>query len=484
VTESLPLEEPQSELNSSVNPVPQASIKKRVVRGTLWTVAGYGASQLLRFGNNLILTRLLFPELFGLMTLVYVFISGLHMFSDIGVGVSVIQSKRGDDPKFLNTAWTLQVGRGLVLWLACLVLAYPVAQIYNEPRLLWLIPVVGLSTLISGFNATTLFTLNRHLAVKEVAFFEFSTQIVGTVVILLWAWVSPTVWALVAGNLISTVYYLALSHALGPIFNRKGASQFVRNRFTWDKTAVTELVSFGIWIFLSTAMTFFGEQADRLILGKIFDFTLLGIYGIALTLADLPRSVTNTVGGKVLMPALSMMADQPRSQIRVKIARQRKRILPAMALGLAIMACFGDMLIELLYDERYLQASWMLPILALGIWPRLLCNTIEPVLFAIGRPQYTAAANLSRFICTSIGVLLGYRFFQLPGAIVGIALNDLFYYLVISYGLWREGLANLKQDGLATALLVVFMAGLVLSRITWGLGTPLDVLWGASPVLN
>jgi O-antigen/teichoic acid export membrane protein len=186
----------------------------------------------------------------------------------------------------------------------------------------------------------------------------------------------------------------------------------------------------------------------------------------------------------VLMPALSLIADQPRHQIRAKIARQRQRILPLMALGLALLACFGDLLIELLYDDRYLQASWMLPILAVGIWPRLLCNTIEPVLFAIGRPQYTAAANLSRFICTSLGVLWGYRLFQLPGAIVGVALNDLFYYCVIRYGLWREGLGKLRQDILATALLAVLIGGLLLSRVAWGLGTPLDVLWGATPAFR
>lgn len=83
-----------------------SSLKKLAIRGMVWTVAGYGASQILRLGSNLILTRLLFPELFGLMTLVNIFITGLHLFSDIGVGPSIIQNKRGDDPVFLNTAWT------------------------------------------------------------------------------------------------------------------------------------------------------------------------------------------------------------------------------------------------------------------------------------------------------------------------------------------------------------------------------------------
>src|SRR4051812_36532958 len=83
-------------------PKPAASLKMRALRGSLWTILGYGGSQVLRLAGNVILTRLLFPEAFGQMVLVNVFLQGLHMFSDVGIGPSLIQSKRGDDPDFLN----------------------------------------------------------------------------------------------------------------------------------------------------------------------------------------------------------------------------------------------------------------------------------------------------------------------------------------------------------------------------------------------
>lgn len=148
------------------------SLKKLAIRGTVWTIAGYGASQVLRFGSNLILTRLLFPELFGLTALVNIFITGLHLFSDIGIGPNIIQNKRGDDPAFLNTAWTLQVIRGFGLWFCCLLISWPVAKFYGEPQFLWLIPIVGLGTIITGFNSTALCTLNRHMSVRQMATFE------------------------------------------------------------------------------------------------------------------------------------------------------------------------------------------------------------------------------------------------------------------------------------------------------------------------
>ncbi|MDY7023361.1 MAG: oligosaccharide flippase family protein, partial [Cyanobacteriota bacterium] len=84
-----------------------SSVKNQAVKSTIWTVVGYGGSQVLRLGSNLILTRLLIPELFGLMALVHTFIIGVALFSDIGIRPSIIRSNRWNDPLFLNTAWTL-----------------------------------------------------------------------------------------------------------------------------------------------------------------------------------------------------------------------------------------------------------------------------------------------------------------------------------------------------------------------------------------
>ncbi len=89
-----------------------SSLQKKAIGASVWVIIGYGSSQCLRLISNLILTRLLVPELFGLMALVNTFIIGLNLFSDVGIRPSIIRSERGEDPLFLNTAWTLQVIRG------------------------------------------------------------------------------------------------------------------------------------------------------------------------------------------------------------------------------------------------------------------------------------------------------------------------------------------------------------------------------------
>src|SRR5580658_9203711 len=151
--------------------------ESRALKGTYFIVAFYGMALGMRFVGSIILTRLFAPELFGLMTLLTTVIVGLNLFSHIGLEDSIIQNPRGDDEAFINTAWTIQVLRGIFLWVVILLLAWPVAKFY-EPRLLWLLPVVGFGCVIAGFCSPNLLTLSRHLGVGRLSLLELISQFV------------------------------------------------------------------------------------------------------------------------------------------------------------------------------------------------------------------------------------------------------------------------------------------------------------------
>src|ERR1700731_2281600 len=125
-------------------------LESAAIRATFWTVVDYGCSMALRVVNSVVLTRLLLPESFGLMALVATLIVGISLMSDIGLGASVIQSRRGDDPVLLNTVWTLQVLRGAAIFVISLILAPGMVLIYHEPRLVALLPALGLTVIIGS----------------------------------------------------------------------------------------------------------------------------------------------------------------------------------------------------------------------------------------------------------------------------------------------------------------------------------------------
>ncbi len=265
----------------------------RALRGSAWIMLGYGGSQALRLGANLILTRLLFPEAFGLMAIVTVFLVGLTMFSDVGIGPSISQSKRGDDPDFLNTAWTIQVVRGFALWLVACAIAWPVSWFYGDSALAYLLPVAGIALAIGGFDPTRIETAHRHLLVGRLTVLDLISQSIGIVTMVVLALILQSVSALVLGNLVGVAARLLLTHFFLP---------GVPNRFRWEPGAASELIGFGKWIFASTIFGFLSAQGDRAVLGKFLTLSMLGVYNIGYFLASFPILLGYAVTGRVLIP--------------------------------------------------------------------------------------------------------------------------------------------------------------------------------------
>lgn len=444
-----------------------SSIKKKAISGTIWTIAGYGSSQILRLGGNIILTRLLVPELFGLMALMNTFIMGLNLFSDIGIRPSIIRSSRGDDPVFLNTAWTLQVIRGFVLWLGCCIIAWPIAQFYGNSQLMWLLPIVGLASIISGFNSTSLATLNRKIEINRLTKFEITQQILSLSITVVWAYFQRAIWALVGGSLLGKFIKMVRSYQLDPNLS---------HRFILDRESVKELVSFGRWIFISTAMTFLAEQSDRLILGRLVSLPILGVYTIAIVFSEMPKTVVKKITTQVMFPVVSKHIDLPNKTLLNKILPKRWLILLGLIIIITALAGFGDLIVSFLYDTRYQDAGWMLSILGLGMWPLILAITIDKVLFARGNPSYVALGNSLKFVWMIIGLPLAFRYMGMLGAILIIAFNDLPFYIAVNYGLWREKMMVIGQDVKATLILIAALTLILGTRYFLGFGLPLDKL--------
>ncbi len=184
----------------------------RAMRGGTWTMVGYGASQVLRLASTLVLARLLVPQAFGLVALVNVFLSGLEMLSDLGIGMDVVQHPRGDDPVFINTAFIIQMGRGIILWAVAMALSYPFTQFYAQPAILSLLLVGSFSVLLRGLTSGSIWGLTRHVELDKYNLLTVGTDFFGFIFSAIWAIVSPTAWSLVAGRVASTLALVVASH--------------------------------------------------------------------------------------------------------------------------------------------------------------------------------------------------------------------------------------------------------------------------------
>ena len=390
-------------------------LKARVVRSASWIIIGYGASQLLRLASNLLLTRLLFPEAFGLMALVATVTVGLTLFSDVGIAPSIAQSKRGDDPDFLNTAWTIQVIRGALLWAVACLLAWPVASFYEQPDLLLYLPLAGISLFVAGFNPTRIETAHRHLQMGRLTVLDLLAQVIGIVAMVLLALWLQSVMALVLGGIIDVLAKLVLTHLY-----LKGDA----NRLRWEKPAAVELITFGKWIFLSTAFWFFASQGDKLILGKFLSLEALGIYNIGFFLASFPVLLAGAVTQRVMIPVYR--EDTPQARIR----RLRYIMSSGPCVLLIGMALLGPWLVGFLYDDRYLQAGSIVVVLALAQMPQVIGTTYDQAALAAGDSRRFFVFSAGKSSLQFAGLLIGAFQAGVIGAILGLGVA-----MVLAHGI-------------------------------------------------
>jgi O-antigen/teichoic acid export membrane protein len=412
------------------------SLRATLQRGSIWAFTNFGGSQVLRFFGHLVLTRLLFPEAFGLMSIVTAVLLGLQLFSDVGIRPSIIQSHRGDDPDFLNTAWTIQIMRGVVLWLVACALASPCAGFYGEPELARILPVAGLGALVSGFDSTRSHSLYRKLDLKRSSLLHLGSRAFGLVLMIAWAWIVPTIWALVAGGLAGNLVWLVLSHTALP---------GLRNRLRWDRSALALLVRFGRWIFFSTMLTFLVTQSDRLVFGKLIPLALLGVYGVGAALASMPAEGLGHLSSNVLFPVFSRMHNADRD-LRDAFRRVRLPILVLAGWMVAGLAAGGSVIVRILYDARYAEAGWVVQLLALGSWFTVLQSTNGSVLLARGQAHWNVVINGGKLVGMLVSIPAGYALAGFPGAVAGLVLSDVVRYVVSAYAANTVDLRGWPQD--------------------------------------
>ena len=413
------------------------SLLRRASRGAAISLAGQSAAQLLRLLGNLVLARLLFPEAFGLMAIVYLVLTGLEMVSNLGIQPAIVRHDRGEEGDFLDTAWTLQLLRGAALWAAGSALAPAIARVYGEPQLVSILPVACAASLLMGATSTKLIVLTRRLTLGRVMGIEIAAQLGALLAMTAIAFVYRSVWALVIGGLVAAAVRLVASHVAVP---------GPRNRIRWEPHAASELFSFGKWLFVSSFFGFLATQIDVAMLGRLLPLGLLGVYSIGVMLPNLLRDVSSRLIQAVLMPALSESNRQSRHALKQSFESARRVLLPAGLAAALGTAAIAPAFFDYLYDDRYAQAGWIAQLAMLRFWFTYLHNSSGRVLLAVGDSRGFAIGNIARTLTIGAGCVGGFVLAALPGVLVGAGAGALLGYLTVAAQLSRLGIGCWRAD--------------------------------------
>jgi O-antigen/teichoic acid export membrane protein len=439
------------------------TLKQRVFTAGLWSLGSFVFSMILRFGSSMLMTRLLKPEMFGVMSIATTVMVGLAMFSDVGLRQNVVQSLRGNEPLYLNTAWTVQIIRGLLLLSIGICVScgiywanrwgyIPADSVYASPVLPAVIAVLSMSAVIAGFESTKFFQASRGLSLGSISRIEIIAQVSGLICMISWTFYDRSIWALVAGSLCGSSVRAILSHLL---------LTGVRNRWAWERDAVHEFIHFGKWIFMASIFGFLVNSGDRLLLGGLVNSTTLGVYTIASLIATSVEGILSRIMSDVSFPAFSEVVRERRTELKQVYYRFLVVIAGVAYFTSGALMTFGQSLIDLLYDARYQQAGWMLEILSavlLTIPFRLATQSF----LALGRPGLQTNIVLARLVVLFAGTPIVSHYFGLPGAVLTIVLSHFVSLPIIIFYNLRHELFDLRKELYMVGFLV---AGLVCGKV-------------------
>ncbi len=442
------------------------SLRRKIFASVALSTMVFAMQVVSRILSTIVLTRMLAPEIFGVFAVVMMFIFILEQFSDIGVRSLVLTKEDDLDDSFLRSCWTAQILRGLLVFVVCGLIAFtlsvmqgagyfPPASSYADPALPYAVAAIGGISVIVGFASPAKFVYEREMKFRQISIETLITTVLTVTITIGLAFWLRNIWALVLGNLARAVIIVVLSYTLF-----KGPAM----RLNWSLHDFRLIIARGKWIISHSALTAIVTVADRLVLGFAMSASSFGFYYIARQIVDLVELFLNSVHGQMgLQVFTALQKGGDAAGLRSRYYRYRILFDGVAMFGAGALLTFAPALVDIIYDDRYLDVAVTIQILAVGlilIGPGLLREAYS------AQRRFKEMTTLSLVRAASIWIGLGVAIFvfdSVTTALFVVALHRIPETLILLIKGRGEGWVSLLSEIRMTPLVAVGAA------FGWGL---------------
>ena len=376
-------------------------------------------------GRTLVTAGLLGAREMGVMGVALLALGTLDAFTATGVETSLV-SRRGKPEADLDSAFTLQLSRAIVLAGVLCALALPTARFFATPQaapVLWALAGVPL---LRGIANPGVALLVRRAEFRRLFWWGLPEALVGFVVAVALAVTRRDVWALVAGALASQLTATIASYAAAPY----------RPRLKLRGRGMRRLLHHAKWMQGTRILMFASLRADDLAVGRFLGTEALGLYQVAFRIAEIPVLTFTRAAAQVALPLLAQTRRDPE--------RLRRRHAGILASVVAVNSAFAALVLLLggTVVEQVLGPAWRpivpsLRILSGAMILRGVMIVVAQLFYAVGRPQPTLWANAVRL---GVTLALLYPFIAaagLAGAAAAVLVAHLISAAVALTQAWR-----------------------------------------------
>ncbi len=375
--------------------------------------------------SAIILARILSPADYGVVAIGLLCVFFFQVLTEMGIQTNLIQERKHDQI-LLSTAWTLEVIRGLFILILIQLFASTIAIFFNKPEATPIIRVLGLIPFIKSFANIKIVYFQKDLHFNKLFIYEFCGAVGGVLSAVVTALVLRNAWALVFGQLTSTIICTILSYVFFPEIPK----------LSFDGNSILKLYSFGKWVLFGTIISYFALEGDKYFVGKLFGIEVLGIYKMASMLVNIIVQEFGKSITKVLYPAYSKIS-RDKQKLKNSFLKSYEIILSMIApacLGLYIIT---DDLVPILWGNKWLEMIPIMKLISLAGLARVFFISGSGLFYSLNKPQYNFYCEIFRASVLLVSFLILPGIFGISGIAISLIIANIMVYFIYLF-LWRS----------------------------------------------
>lgn len=378
--------------------------KIRALKGVTWITLLRGLTRIITFVRLAVLGRLLTPTQFGYYGLASLLLSLLEILTETGINIFLVQEK-GSIKEYINSAWVVSIIRGVLLSLVILISAPFLATYFESPEAYSVIALIAIVPFIRGFINPAIIIYQKDLLFQKEFLLRTTLFFIDVVVSIIFGFITKNATAFVYGIIASTIVEVFLSYIL--------LSDWPRFRIEIKK--VKHVIARGWWVTLSGIFSYFADNGDNLVVGKVLGSASLGIYQVAYKFSTLPISEITIVVNQVIFPVYSKFSDDRKRLWNAFVKVTISNFFGALILG-GIIYFFAEPILLFFMGNQWVAAVPAVQVLAIFGIIRTIFGSFSALFLSVGKQNYVAWMTFARTFILLIAVVPLVTQFGMVGA--------------------------------------------------------------------
>lgn len=391
-------------------------LSSQFLRNVGWLGASELINRIFRLGTTVTLARVFSTEDYGLMAVIYTIFDLVTVFIfKGGIGAKIIQAEENQVATIANTSYWLNWIVCIVLFLVQCLVAWPIAQFYDNNQLILPICVMSLMYLVYPFFLTHCALIERENRLKIIAMCTACQSIVSNIFTVIFALLNMGIWAIVAPMLMALPVWF--------IFSWKNHEWRPPKSFSLENWRM--IVNYGKNLIGVELLTKLRLNLDYLIVGKFLGVGQLGLYYFAFNAGS---GITNNVVNSLMSALFPHLcgARGDRQDLKKRYFKSLKTISLTVIPIVILQSALSPFYVPIIFGEKWVKAIPILILICLSVVPMTFKHAASLLLNSIDQTHISLYFDLIYTIIFALAIFISVQQGILAVAVTVLAINLLF----------------------------------------------------------